>query len=93
LERIARQGRVRGLGLLLSTHSPKDVHSVVLNLCNTKIIFRLDPSVISDLDLPKEYRNFVTKASDRVGVMKSHALRLHYVTFKTTLPVLGHFKR
>jgi len=93
LERIARLGRVRGLGLILSTHSPKDVHSTVLNLCNTKIIFRLDPSVIGDLDLPKEYKDFVTKASDRVGVMKSHALRLHYVTFKTTLPTLGHFKR
>jgi len=93
LERIARLGRVRKLGLILSTHSPKDVHSAVLNLCNTKIIFRLDPSVIDDLNLPKEYRDFVTKVSDRVGVMKSHALRLHYVTFKTTLPTLGHFKR
>jgi len=65
----------------------------VLNLCNTKLVFRLDPSVVDELDLPKEYKDFVTKASDRVGVVKSHALRLHYITFKTPLPVLGHFKR
>lgn len=93
LERIARLGRVRGLGLILSTHSPKDVHDAVLNLCNHKVVFRLDPSVVDELDLPRDFREFVTRASDRVGVLKSHALRLHYMTFKTSLPVLGHFKR
>jgi len=92
LERVARLGRVRGLGLILSTHSPKDVHGVVLNLCNNKVVFRLEPSLTEDLGLPKELRDFVSKASDRVGVVTSHALRLHYATFKTPPPVLGHFK-
>ena len=92
LERLARLGRVRGLGLILSTHSPKDVHSTVLNLCNNKVIFRLEPSLAEELELPKELRDFVSKASDRVGVITSHALRLHYATFKTTPPALGHFK-
>jgi DNA helicase HerA-like ATPase len=92
LDRLARLGRVRGLGLILSTHSPKDVHSTVLNLCNNKVIFRLEPSLAEELGLPKELRDFVSKASDRVGVVTSHALRLHHATFKTTPPVLGHFK-
>lgn len=93
LERIARLGRVRGIGLLLSTHSPRDVHDIVLNLCNTKVFFRLDPSAIGNLDIPREYKDFIVRASDRVGVVKSHALRLHYATFKTSLPTLGHFRR
>jgi DNA helicase HerA-like ATPase len=92
LERIARLGRVRGLGLILSTHSPKDVHSAVLNLCNNKVVFRLEPSLAEELGLPKEQRDLVSRASDRVGVVTSHALRLHYATFKTPPPVLGHFK-
>jgi DNA helicase HerA-like ATPase len=92
LDRLARLGRVRGLGLILSTHSPKDVHSTVLNLCNNKVIFRLEPSLAEELGLPKELRDFVSKASDRVGVVTSHALRLHHATFKTPPPVLGHFK-
>jgi hypothetical protein len=92
LERVARLGRVRSLGLILSTHSPKDVHSVVLNLCNNKVVFRLEPSLAEELGLPKEQRDLVSKASDRVGVVTSHALRLHYATFKTPPPVLGHFK-
>ena len=92
LERLARLGRVRGLGLILSTHSPKDVHSVVLNLCNNKVVFRLEPSLAEELGLPRGLRDFISKASDRVGIIMSHALRLHYVTFKTPPPVLGHFK-
>jgi DNA helicase HerA-like ATPase len=92
LERVARLGRVRGLGLILSTHSPKDVHSVVLNLCNNKVVFRLEPSLAEELGLPRELRDLVSRASDRVGVVTSHALRLHHATFKTPPPVLGHFK-
>ena len=92
LDRLARFGRVRRLGLILSTHSPKDVHNTVLNLCNNKVVFRLEPSLAEDLGLPKELRDFVGKASDRVGVLMSHALRLHYTKFKTPPPVLGHFK-
>ena len=92
LDRIARLGRVRGLGLILSTHSPKDVHGEVLNLCNNKVVFRLEPSLAKELELPKELQDIVSRASDRVGVVASHALRLHYATFRTPPPVLGHFK-
>jgi len=91
-ERLARLGRVRKLGLILSTHSPKDVHSAVLNLCNNKVVFRIEPSLAEELGIPKELRDFVSKVSDRVGVFMSHAVRLHYIVFKTTPPVLGHFK-
>jgi energy-coupling factor transporter ATP-binding protein EcfA2 len=91
IDRIARLGRARKLGLVFSTHSPRDVHDIILQLTNTKIVLRMDKSHLGVLDLPEEYREFITRASDRVGVIKSHVLRLGYSTFKTPLPLLGHY--
>ncbi len=91
IDRIARLGRARGLGIVFSTHSPKDVHDIILQLTNTKIILRMDKSLIGLLDIPSEYRDFIVKTSDRVGIVKSHALRLGYITFRTPLPLTGHY--
>ncbi|MFZ8791514.1 MAG: ATP-binding protein [Thermosphaera aggregans] len=91
IDRIARLGRSRKLGIVFSTHSPRDVHDIILQLANTKIILRTDKSHIGLLDLPQEYREIVVRMSDRVAVLKSHVLRLGYVTFKTTLPLAGHY--
>ena len=91
IDRIARLGRARGLGLVFSTHSPKDVHDIILQLTNTKIILRMDKSTMTALDIPSEYRDFIIKASDRVGLIKTHAIRLGYTTFRTTLPLVGHY--
>ncbi|WP_440059060.1 ATP-binding protein [Thermogladius sp. 4427co] len=91
IDRIARLGRSRGLGLVFSTHSPVDVHDIILQLANTKIVLRMDKTHISSLDLPSEYRDFVTRCGDRVGIVKSHTLRLGYVSFKTPLPIAGHY--
>ena len=91
IDRIARLGRARRLGLIFSTHSPKDVHDIILQLANTKIILRTDKTQLSALDIPSEYRELVTRASDRVGVVKSHVLRTSYISFRTPLPMAGHY--
>jgi len=91
IDRIARLGRARKLGLIFSTHSPKDVHDIILQLANTKIILRMDKTQLSALDIPAEYRELITRASDRVGVVKSHVLRTGYVSFRTPLPLAGHY--
>ncbi|MEM4481477.1 MAG: AAA family ATPase, partial [Desulfurococcaceae archaeon] len=91
IDRIARLGRARRLGLIFSTHSPKDVHDIILQLTNTKIVLRTDKTHLAELDLPNEYRDIITRASDRVGVIKSHVLRLGYTLFKTPLPLVGHY--
>lgn len=91
IDRIARLGRARKLGLVFSTHSPKDVHDIILQLTNTKVVLRTDKTHLSSLDLPPEHRDFITRASDRVGVVKSHVLRLGYALFKTPLPIVGHY--
>jgi len=91
IDRVARLGRSRKMGLIFSTHSPRDVHDIILQLTNTKITLRTDKSHLGVLDLPEEYRDFITRAGDRVGVVKSHVLRLGYATFKTPLPLIGHY--
>lgn len=91
IDKIARLGRARKLGLIFSTHSPRDVHDIILQLSNTKIVLRMDKTHLGNLDLPQEYGDFITRSSDRVGVVKSHVLRLGYITFKTPLPLIGHY--
>ena len=91
IDRIARLGRARRLGLIFSTHSPRDVHDIILQLANTKIILRMDKSQVSSLDIPSEYRELVLRAGDRVGVVKSHTLRIGYMSFRTPLPLAGHY--
>lgn len=91
IDRIARLGRARRLGLVFSTHSPKDVHDIILQLANTKIVLRMDKTQLSTLDIPSEYRDLITRASDRVGIVKSHVLRMGYISFRTPLPLAGHY--
>lgn len=91
LATIARLGRARRLSIIFATHSPKDVHDIVLQLANTKVIFRMDPAVIDKLDIPSEYRHLISRIKDRYALVKTHALRLGYVLMCTPLPVAGHF--
>lgn len=91
LATIARLGRARRLSIIFATHSPKDVHEIVLQLANTKIVFRMDPAVIDKLDIPSEYKHLISRIRDRFALVKTHALRLGYVLICTPLPVAGHF--
>jgi len=88
---IARLGRSRGLGLIFSTHSPRDVHKIIIQLSNTKVILRTEKAFIEDLQIPPEYARFLMLAPDREGVLRSSAIRSGYVTFKTSEPLMGHY--
>lgn len=91
LATIARLGRAKRLSIIFATHSPKDVHDIVLQLTNTKIIFRMDPAVIGQLDIPYEYKSLIPRMRDRFALIKTHALRLGYMLICTSLPIVGHF--
>ena len=91
LQRIAREGRKERLGLILATQFPRDVHSVVRSLCNTKIVFRVDKTDLTVLDLPVEYERVATSMDDLTAIVKSPVgLRLGYATMKVPLPVTEH---
>ncbi len=91
ISRIARLGRSRGLGLIFSTHSPKDVHKIVIQLANTKVILRSEREFLEMLDIPKEYLRLMELAPDRVALLRSSVVRSGYAIFRTPEPVLGHY--
>jgi len=88
---IARLGRARALGLIFATHSPEDVHTIILQLTNTKIFFRLDEAVVDRLGIPRELQSQITRIADRTALARSHEFRLGHLWLKTPMPVLGHF--
>ncbi|MCS7099991.1 MAG: DUF853 family protein, partial [Sulfolobales archaeon] len=91
IARVARLGRSRGMGIVFSTHSPKDVHKIVIQLANTKIVFRSEREYLEMLGVPPEYVRTLELAPDRVALIKSHVVRSGYAIFKTSEPLLGHF--
>ncbi len=91
IARVARLGRSRGMGIVFSTHSPKDVHRIVVQLANTKVIFRSEREYLEMLDVPQEYERVIELAPDRVALIKSHVVRMGFSIFKTSEPLLGHF--
>lgn len=91
IARVARLGRSRGLGIIFSTHSPKDVHRIVIQLSNTKVVFRSEREYLEMLDVPQEYVRILELAPDRVALIKSHVVRSGYTVLKTSEPLLGHF--
>ena len=88
---IARLGRMRGLSLIFATHSPDDVNSAILQLTNTKIAFRCEQKLLDKISIPRDYQRVILNAPDRVGLIRSHVYRNHYVLFKTTPPLAGHY--
>jgi len=91
IARIARLGRSRGLGLVFSTHSPKDVHKIVIQLTNTKVILRSEREFLEMLDVPREYLRLMELAPDRVALIRTSVVRSGYALFRTSEPLLGHF--
>ena len=91
ISRIARLGRSRGLGLIFSTHSPKDVHKIVIQLANTKVLFRSEKEYLDMLDVPKEYVRLLELAPDRVALLRTSTIRSGYALLKTPGPLLSHY--
>ncbi len=91
ISRIARLGRARGLGLVFSTHSPRDLHDIILQLANTKIVLRTERQHAERLDLPGEITRLLANLPDRVMVVMSHVVRGGYLVARTSPPVTAHF--
>ncbi|MEB3774817.1 MAG: ATP-binding protein [Desulfurococcales archaeon] len=91
IARIARLGRARGVGLVFSTHSPKDLHEIILQLANTRIILRTEKGHAERLNLPGDLASLVPRLPDRVMVVYSHAYRESYVMARTSPPVVAHY--
>jgi Predicted ATPase len=91
ISRIARIGRARGVGLIFSTHSPKDLHDIIVQLANTKIILRTEPQHTERLDVPREVKEVLPRLPDRLMAVLSHIYRGGYVFVQTTTPLTAHY--
>lgn len=91
IAKLARLGRARGVGLVFSTHTPRDLHDIIIQLTNTKIILRTDPHHAEKLDLPKEVREVIPRVPDRMMAVLSHILRGGYVFAQTATPLTLHY--
>jgi len=89
INRLARLGRVRKIGLIFATHTPADLNKLVLQLTNTKIGLRSEPYVLEEIGLG-EYAAELTYAPDGVGVAKSHVYRTHALVFRSMPPMVFH---
>jgi len=95
IERLARIGRQKGLGLIFSTQSANDVNDIVINLTNTKIALKLlnTESELKKLAIPLRYKDLLGGgAPDRICVIMNSDIRTedYCATFKTPLPTCGH---
>lgn len=91
ISKIARLGRARGVGLVFSTHSPKDLHDIIVQLANTKIILRTEKSIAEQLDVPSELKPYIPRLPDRRMVILSHVFKEGYVMAHTCTPLTGHY--
>ncbi|MCG2882413.1 MAG: ATP-binding protein [Acidilobus sp.] len=91
LSRAARIGRSRGLGLVFSTHTPRDLNNLVIQLTNTKVILRSEESQLDVLSIPAQVRQFAPRLQDRYMAVISYAFREGYVFAVTTTPLTMHF--
>ncbi|MEB3806622.1 MAG: DUF87 domain-containing protein [Desulfurococcales archaeon] len=87
---IARLGRARGIGLVFATHSPKDLHDIIVQLANTKIVLRTEKNQLEHIDLPGDVKGYVPRLPDRYMVVASYIYR-DYVVAATTTPLTMHY--
>jgi len=91
IARIARLGRARGIGLVFATHSPRDLHDIILQLANTKIVLRTEKAQLEPLNLTSDLKAVVPRLPDRYMAVLSHVYREGAVMAATTLPVTMHY--
>ena len=91
ISRLARLGRARGVGIVFSTHSPSDLHDIILQLANTKIVLRTERSHAEKVGVPSELRDMLPYMADRYMVVMSHVFRGGYVIAATARPLTMHY--
>ncbi|MCE4625981.1 MAG: DUF87 domain-containing protein [Desulfurococcales archaeon] len=90
ISRVARLGRARGIGLLFATHSPKDLHDIIIQLANNKILLRTERGQLERLDVPGDLREMLPRMPDRTLAVMSHTLKGGYILVVTPPPVVMH---
>jgi len=89
---MMRLGRRRKIGFVFATHNPNDLSDIIIQLANTKIIFRIKSEVAETLGLSKTEAKILNWERNGVAYLLTPWLREGKIKIKTPVPPpLGHY--
>lgn len=89
---MMRLGRRRRLGFLFVTHDPTDLNDLVVQLANTKVIFRVKEEIGERLGLSRGDAKSLVWEKNGVAFVISPVFREGYVKVRAPVPApLGHY--
>jgi len=89
---MMRLGRRRRIGFIFSTHNPNDLSNIIVQLANTKVIFRIKPEVAESLGLSKSEARILSWEKNGVSYLISPWLREGKIKIRVPVPPpLGHY--
>lgn len=89
---MMRLGRRRKIGFLFSTHNPSDLSDIVVQLANSKLIFRTSAEIGEALGLTKSEARLLSWEKNGVAYMISPWLRQGKLKLRIPVPPpIGHY--
>ncbi|MEM0373354.1 MAG: ATP-binding protein, partial [Sulfolobales archaeon] len=89
---LMRLGRRRKVGFIFSTHNPNDLNDIVIQLSNTKVVFRTKPEIAESLGLSKVEARNLSWERNGVAYLISPWLREGKIKIRIPLPpAIGHY--
>ncbi|BAK54770.1 ATP-binding protein [Sulfurisphaera tokodaii] len=89
---MMRLGRRRRVGFIFSTHNPNDLSDIIVQLANTKVIFRIKPEVAENLGLSRSDAKILSWEKNGVAYLLSPWLREGKIKIRVPVPPpLGHY--
>ncbi len=85
INKLMRLGRVRKIGLVMATHTPEDLNPLILQLANTRIVTRNDPSVLRRLGF-EEYQDLLAKSTIPKGLAVVRSIKFSDIVMRGLLP-------
>jgi DNA helicase HerA-like ATPase len=89
---MMRLGRRRKIGFIFSTHNPSDLSDIIVQLANTKFIFRISKEIAEQLGLTPTEAKMLSWERNGVAYLISPWLRQGKVKIKVPVPPpIGHY--
>jgi DNA helicase HerA-like ATPase len=89
---MMRLGRRRKIGFIFATHNPADLSDIIVQLSNTKIIFRIRPEISETFGLTKMEAKTLSWENNGVAFIISPWLREGKIKIRVPVPPpVGHY--
>ncbi len=89
---MMRLGRRRRIGFLFSTHNPSDLSDIIVQLANTKFVFRTSLDISESLGIPRAEAKILSWERNGIAYMISPWLKQGRLKIRTPVPPpLGHY--